>query len=395
MRHALATSLFCATCAWAFPLAAEPPVEVHTSSAPNPYPCGDPGCGLPSVVKMPTYSAEIPRNGDFTAELSIAQPCSCMRPLSAVVAFTPKGSTSTRERVFKLSVAPGNSTSKLALSNAELAKLKVPPGHYTVAFALLDEHEQRANTSGLGLAGQPFTFGTSKEELASKPVVPAAISRDGDLAVPFVFKNAGDIATSVTALLAFTRPDATDSIEYYKKDLTVRPGGATHVVHLSAAQRRELKIGPGAWLVTAAAFEVEGARLASYPGNLLMIGQVLSIPGAPDVTSPIDQSQDLGVTLTIKNDNDIEDLVTAVLIFSRPDVHKPIEHKVEGIHVSPGSSAHTILLSPLDRYNIGVRPGRWRVSATALDRAGRRLELRRGNELVLSDSGSEAAPKKP
>jgi hypothetical protein len=132
------------------------------------------------------------------------------------------------------------------------------------------------------------------------------------------------------------------------------------------------------------AFDAAEQRLASFPGNLLMIGKVLSVPVAPTVTTPIEQTQDLGVTLTLKNDGEVDDLVTALLIFSGgPGATKPIEYKLEGIGVEPGTNQHPLILSPLDRYNLGIRPGRWQVAVSALDRAGKRLETRRGSDLVI------------
>ena len=307
-----------------------------------------------------------------------------------LVAFTPKGASRSREHVWKLDVGPGTTMTKLELKHAQLVKEKIKPGHYTLTFTLFDEREKPTDPGKLTLFGLPFSLGASKEALTRAPAVPAAITKDGELAVPFVFSNTGDIASEATALVAFTRPDDTQSIEHYKPKLNVPPGGATHVLRLNAAQRKKLGIGPGAWLVTAAAFDGSGERLMSSPGNLLMIGKVLSTPTAPVVTSPVTQAQGITVTLTFKNDGDVTDKVTAVLLFSRPDVPKPIEYKVEGIEVPVGKTTRDIKLSGLDLVNLGVRPGRWRVSATALDRAGKRIEQpRRGNDLeVRSDDTS-------
>jgi hypothetical protein len=366
----------------AAPLAAEPPSAALASAAASKYPCDDPTCGLPSLLRVPTYSQQIARNGDFSAELTIEQPCGCARRLSALMTFTALGGKTGRERNIKLDVSRGTSTSKLTVSNAELNKTRVTPGHYTVSFALYDEREQLA---GSAISGQPFTFGTSHAALIAKPAVPAAIARDGELAVPFSFSNDGDIPARVTALLVFTRPDQTQGIELYVPNLMVPPRGAKHVVRVGLAKRRELGVGAGAWLITASAFDDAEQRLASYPGHLLMIGQVLSQPVPPTLSaSPIEQAQELGVTFTLKNDGDVEDLVTAVLIFSGPGAAKPIEYKLEGIHVAPGTSTHSLIVSEQDRYNLGVRPGRWKVSTTALDRAGKRLETRRANDLVIN-----------
>jgi len=300
--------------------------------------------------------------------------------------FSALGAKTARERNFKIDVAGGISTAKLGMSNAELAKARITPGHYTISFALYDEREHLA---GSALSGNAFTFGTSHPALTAKPLVPDAIGRESELNVPFAFSNDGDIPARVTALLVFTRPDRTDGIELYVPNLVVPPRGAKHVVHVGLAKRRELGVGAGAWLVTASAFDDAESRLDNYPGHLLMIGKVLSQPLPPTLNaSPIEQAQELGVTMTLKNDGDVDDLVTAVLIFSGPGAAKPIEYKLEGIHVAPGTTTHPVILSAMDRYNLGIRPGRWKVATTALDRAGKRLETRRSSDLVINPEPS-------
>jgi hypothetical protein len=371
------------------PLAAEPPPAGLAAAAPAKNPCDDPACGSPSLATAPTYSQQITRGGDFTAEVTLAQPCSCSRRLNLVLTFTALGGKTARERSFKLDVAQATSTTKLTIANADLLKARVTPGQYTLSFALFDEHERLA---GSAVAGQPFTFGTTEVALTGKPVVPANIARDGELTVPFKFSNSGDIPARVTALVVFTRPDQTKGIELYVPNLNVPPGGAKHSVRVPPAKRRELGVGAGAWLITVSAFHGAEQRMASFPGHLLMIGKVLSQPTAPTLSAAqIAQAQDLTVTLALKNDGDVEDLVTAVLIFTAPGAAKPIEYKLEGIRVPPGASTHPLSVSAIDRYNLGVRPGRWRISTTALDRAGKPLETRRAVDLVIGPEASAAA----
>jgi hypothetical protein len=356
--------------------------------------CGVPDCGAPRLSKAPSYPRQIAHDADFAAEVTLEQPCSCTRRLNMLVAFTPQGGTRSREHVWKLDVAPGTTTAKLALTHAQLVKEKINAAHYTLTFTLFDEREKPSDPGKLTLSGLPFSLGDSKEALSRAPVVPTAIAREGELAVPFVFSNTGDIAADATALIVFTRPDAAQGIEYYKPKLSVPPGGATHVLRLSAEQRKKLGVGPGAWLVTASAFNGAGERLASFPGNLLAIGKVLSQPAAPVVSAAAPQSQGLTVTLTLNNDADVSDKITAVLSFSRPDLAKPIEYKVEGIEVPVGKSTRSIILTGLDLRNLGLRPGRWRVSVSALDRANKRsLEPRRGNDADVRPDDASLSSK--
>jgi hypothetical protein len=154
-------------------------------------------------------------------------------------------------------------------------------------------------------------------------------------------------------------------------------------MQLTAARRRELKIGAGPWLVTTAAFDAADQRLGFYPGEPLIIGNTLSQPRPALVRAPSAEAADLQLELTFKNDADFEDFVTAVLVFSKPGNAEPVEHKIEGIRLPSGTSVHAITLTALDRYNLGLRPGKWRITTTALDRGGKRLETRSAGDCVL------------
>ena len=101
------------------PLAAEPPPAALASAATSKYPCDDPTCGLPSLLRVPTYSQKIARDGDFTAELTIEQPCSCARRLSALMTFTALGGRAGRERKHQARCRAGHPPRKLTFSNAD------------------------------------------------------------------------------------------------------------------------------------------------------------------------------------------------------------------------------------------------------------------------------------
>jgi hypothetical protein len=386
VRPTLALIFSSAVCVLAQPLAAQ--TQPSSASA-----CADPACTAPALAAAPRYPLQIERGSGFSAEVTIEQPCRCERPLSVLVAFTPKGASKSIEHTFKLTVSQGSGIHKLELSSAELAREKIKPGRHTLTFTLFDERGKPSAAGALKLSGLPFKYGSSGESLRAQPKLPAAIGRDAELAVPFLFDNKGDIASDVTALLVFTRPDQAQGIEYYKPDLIVRPGGGTQSVRLTAAQRRTLKIGAGSWLVTASAFDGDGRRLASYPGHLLTIGKVLKHAAPTAFNSPLEQGGSLTFNLSVQNDSDATELITALLKFTQPGV-KAIEHKVEGLQAMTGSSAHTISLSAEDRYNLGIRPGRWKVSISALDRANKPIEGRGGGgELVIKPGLNETAAR--
>lgn len=395
-RRELAYVMLLAGLGSAVPASAKPPVEPDQSSqpskprpgtpstpdeAPRGIPCGDRSCKMPSLTKTPAYTAHIERDGTFTADVTIDQPCTCTRPLNLLLAFTPPATTFTKERPFKLKVAPGVTTTHIVLTAEDFAAAKVVPGRYAITFALYDERDLPA---GEPLSGNPFSYGTAKSTLPRRPSLPATIGREATLDVPFEFSNDGDTQSPVTALLVFTRPGDTRGIEYYVRDLLVPPGGAKHVVSLNAQKRRELGVGPGAWLVTASAFDGAGERMGSYPGNILTIGSFqLSLPGPPAMSAVIDAQEDFTLRFTVDNRGDAEDELTAVLIFTRSDIPKPIEYQLGGIKVGPGATKHSLVLTPKDRAALGIGKGMWRVTVTALDRTGKRLETHRGNDLVI------------
>lgn len=379
MRMTLACWVAMAGVAIAQPASKAPPPAPAPTSANQP--CGDAACGAPALVKTPVYSAHIERNGRFSAEVTIDQPCRCTRNLTLLMAFTPPATTATKERLFKLKVAPGVTTTPLSLSAAELAATRVVPGRYAITFALYDERDRLA---GDPLSGNPFSFGSAKITLPSRPALPPSIGREAPLDVPFEFKNDGDTASPATALLVFTRPGGTKGIEYYVRDLMVAPGGARHVVSMPPDKRRALGVGPGAWLVTATAFDGAGERMASYAGNVLTIGTVqLSLSRAPNMSAVIEARDDFKVNLTVENRGDAEDEFTAVLIFTRAELEKPIEQPLGGLRAAPGFSKHPLVLSAQQRAELGIGKGVWQVAVTALDRSGKRLETHRGHDLVI------------
>ena len=367
MHRVLSVVLFILTCAYNSQLSAD-----DTCPA---------SCAAPVLQKPLEYPQQIARNGEFSADVTIQQPCSCTRRINLNLAFAPIGAKNALERSIPLQVAQGIGKSHVVVTAAELAKAKIKPGQFTIGFGLRDDRDQAL---GEAVSGLPFEFGSTQEALPNKPVIPASIGKDAELAVPFVFANKGDVPAHVTALLVFTRPDDTQGLEYYTRQLVVPPGGATHIVRVSAAKRRTLQIGAGPWLVTSAAFDAFDQRLAFYPGHMLMVGKTLSQPVAPQATNSVEPAQNLELALTFNNTGDSQDLVTAVLNFSSPSRKAAIEYKVEGLKLPIGMSTHPIVITAEDRYNLGLRPGRWRVQTTALDRAGKRIETRRSGEILIN-----------
>jgi len=347
-------------------------------------------CAAPSIVTPIEFSGHVPKGSELRAEVGISQPCACVRQLNLSLVFTPLGGTRSRDYNVKLSVPQGGMKSHVVLSSAELAKLKVTPGQYTLGFGLRDERDEVA---GEWVSGLSFTHGTPNPSFSAKPNIAPRIEREGTLSVPFTLGNRGDIPARVTTLVVFTRPDATQGIEVYSPQFALPTGGGSQVVQLSAAKRRALNIGAGPWLVTSAAFDAADQRLGFFPGHLLYIGKTLSQPKPAQLTLPAAPDRDLGVELTLKNDAEVEDVMTAVLSFSKPAGGKPIEYKVEGLRLPPGSSTHPITLTSLDRYNLGLRAGKWRVSTTALDRAGKRIELQRAADIVLQDPAAQLSAR--
>ena len=377
-QRTLAAGLFFLTCAYSESMTAAQDADSCSKA-----------CAAPSMLTPIAYSDHIARAAELKADVVIQQPCACVRQLNLSLVFTPVGSTRSREHDIKLSVPQGGMTAHVALTSAELAKLKVAPGQYTLGWGLRDDRDEVAGQSVSGLL---FTYGTPDPTLSAKPALPPRIERDAALSVPFTIGNRGDIGARVTALVVFTRPDSTAGIEVYSPQFVVPSGGTKHVMQLSAAKRRALQIGPGPWLVSTAAFDAADQRLGFFPGHLLFIGKTLAQPKPAQVQAPSGMKDDLRIELSLKNDADVEDVVTAVLLFSKAS-QKPIEYKLEGLRLPPGTSTHPITLTALDRYNLGLRAGKWRISTTALDRAGKRIELQRGADFVLADPDAQLSAR--
>lgn len=381
-------------CSWALcvPVLAEaPPRRAGTPSAVAAsdavkYPCGESSCTGATLLPKPKYSQQIAASGYFSGEFGIEHNCGCTRHLSLLVAFTTAGTNVTKERTFKLDVPPGKSQNSVVISNAELAAAKITPSRYNLTFALYDERER---LMGAAQTGNPFMLGSSKEALPAKPHIPDEIAAKDDLAVTFAFTNDGDATARATALLVFTRPGTENSIEHYEPNLIVPPGGAKHVVRVSAALRRKLGVGNGVWLVGASGFDAAGGRMASYPGNPLSIGKVITL-AAPEVRSPIQESDDLDLKLTVRNDSEVGTDFSALLIFTRAGDPKSVEYERDGLRAPPGATSHNVVISPGERARVGLVPGRWRIAFSGFDAAGKRVETVRGREIVIS-AGAKTA----
>jgi len=228
---------------------------------------------------------------------------------------------------------------------------------------------------GMGLIAAPaFAAHVSLTSVS----VPDQIGRTQTLSVSFTYNNTSDTTHKVTALLVFTKPGTTDGIEFYTTGLDAAPGSSTLTITLDSATRLGKGVTPGRWLVTATGFdEGTGGRLETYPGKLLAIGSigpttlnsVSSLPSQSAVTDSL-----IG-TFTFSNGGDTEDLVSALFVFTQPGTTTGKEIYKTGLVASPGSTTHTVTLTPAQLDANGVGAGLWLITRLAFD--GRETPLQR------------------
>ncbi len=389
-RSKTARALVAVATAWAASWAvagADGPV-VSALAAP---PCAP---GPLTFTKLPTYSKELSRKGDFKVSVELENGAACPQTVTLLMGFTPPATTATRERSVKITFAPGASTRDVVLTNAELLKANITPGVYAVTFAIYDSKGAKV---GDGFYGNPLTFGSSVVALPTAPPIPPGIGRSDALTVPFTFTNDGDTVAKVTALLVFTKPGETKGVEVYFPDLMVKPGTSTHTAVVDSARRTALGIAPGPWLVTATAFDGAFNRVETYAGTALTIGAIgVTLADAPSILHAIGREQDFEAEFTFENAGDTADRVVALLVFQREGVPHPIEHVVRDVVAERGSSKHIVRLTAAARMALGMGPGTWRVTASGFDGLGNRLSTYPLGDLAIRDRDvTYPTPRRP
>ncbi|MBI3616489.1 MAG: hypothetical protein HY211_08255 [Candidatus Omnitrophica bacterium] len=334
---------------------------------------------LTSVGAIPS---QIAKTDDLSVDFNFSNSGDTADRVTALLVFTPPGQTTGVEvYTTNLLVNPGSMTQTVTLTSAQRLAKGVNPGRWLVTATGFDG----LGTRLLTVPGHLLTIGSIIVTLNSIGAIPTGIDATADLSVDFNFENTGDTPDRVTALLVFTRPGDTTGIEIYTTHLLVDVGSVTHTVTLTSAQRMAKGVTPGRYLVTATGFDGGGTRLSTFPGQPLSIGHMtVSLSSISAIPTDMHPSDTLSVDFNFSNSGDATDSgVSALLIFTPSGGTTGIEFYKNNLSVPPGSTTHTMTLTQAQREAKGVGVGHWRVTATAFNGAGTRLETFAGNSLDI------------
>jgi|GEM_PF-4335286 len=318
-----------------------------------------------SFTERPDYTSQIGLGGEFSARFHLTNTFPEAKEVNLLVAFTPPGTTDTRETYHPFTVNPGESFPEVRISGERLLQSGITPGRYAITFAAF----QKETRLGQGFFGNPFAFGQARIGSAGNPVIPRSVPADQDLVVEFPFSNTGDTAGKVYVFLGFTAPGALTTREVYATNLIVPAGGITHRVVFTQEQLRQAGVTPGQWLVTSGALDDTDSLLFRHPGNLLDIGTPQpTFTTPPAYTSQLPTGEPLQVTFQVGNTGDVAALAQLVTIL-RPIPSDPNDPGVytefyRAVMVQPGGGS---FLQEIDLASKGLPAGPYMLSFRVLD----------------------------
>lgn len=208
----------------------------------------------------------IGRGDDLVVPLSIRNAGDTANRVTPLIVFTRPGGTAGIEHYDPAAlVVPGASTYTLRLTAAARAAEGISPGAWLVTVTMFDAAGDRLGS----FAGLPLTIG-NVDVRATRPELPTRVKASEPLRATFKLDNRGDTTEKVTAVVAFTKPGTTTSVELaFVRD--VAPGPFTFDAVVDPARRRERAVGAGVWLVSTAVFGSAGDRIKSFTGHYLEI----------------------------------------------------------------------------------------------------------------------------
>gem|GEM_PF-5667720 len=344
-------------------------------------------------LEAPSIPTQIGANDSLTVDFQTTNSGNFSDPLTALVVFTPVGSTDPADSiemyVSGMSSNPGRTFHSIMRTGQQLRNLGVNPGRWLITVTAFNALDERLES----YYGHLMTIGDIRVTLPTQPALPSSVGISDDFTAQFTFVNAGDTADRpVTALLVFTPVGATDpaqSKEFYIKDLVTPPGSSTHDVTVSAADLAAAGITPGNWLVTATAFDGAGTRLQDYFGNFLTIGTVTpSFTSVPTYRRQIPAGGDFLATFDVGNTGDAPGRMTLVTSITPVGATDPAASREFSliVTVQPGGGLFDFEIPGSALSGAGLTVGDHVVSFVVLDAAGNRVGEFFGNLFRIGDA---------
>lgn len=361
-----------------------------------------------SFTQTPTYSAQIARNGDFSAQVRIDNSSATLKSGYLLVAFTPPGTTATRETYQQFVVNPGGSTRDIRLTNAELLARNITPGRYLITFAAFNAFDERLGGTSFGFYGNPFNFGDIQPSFTQQPVYTQQIAAGSDFEANWLIDNSGDTDDNVTLLTVITPVGTTHSKEFYTSGVSVPVSGTVATTTVTAAQLAAAGIGAGQYLVTFAAYDGFGNRLGGstfgFFGKPLTIGTPTPTFGTiPSYTSSIAVNGNFQATFSLGNTGNAPDRVALVIVLTPPGSTNASDSKefYKTVDLPVGGGNFVFTLSAAELAAAGITAGRYLATFVALNAFDQRIGGTNfgyfGNPLTIGtiNVGLPAAPVIP
>lgn len=220
-----------------------------------------------AIATAPTMPPRIGISEELVVTLPIENVGDTANRVTPLIVFTRPGETTGIEHYEPPQlVVPGASTYTFHLSQHVREKEAILPGTWLVTVTMFDAAGDRLNS----FAGLPLAIGNIDVRM-TRPALPARIAATQPLRATFKLDNRGDTKEKITAIVAFTKPGTTNSVELaFTREIP--PGPTTFDAVVDASARADKKIDKGVWLVSTAAFRSSGERIKSFTGHYLEIG---------------------------------------------------------------------------------------------------------------------------
>ncbi|HVH45152.1 MAG TPA: hypothetical protein VM925_22520 [Labilithrix sp.] len=219
-----------------------------------------------AITKAPEVPRRIGITEELTVPMSIENIGDTANRITPLIVFTRPGETAGIEHYDPQQlIVPGASTYTFRLSQQTREAEGILPGTWLVTVTMFDAAGERLNS----FAGLPLAIGNIDVRM-TRPELPTRVKSSEPLRATFKVDNRGDTKEKITAVVAFTKPGTTTSVEFaFTREIL--PGPVAFDAVIEPARRREKAVEKGVWLVSTAAFRSSGERIKSFTGHYLEI----------------------------------------------------------------------------------------------------------------------------